>query len=111
MIIISSCQNKVVSIKKCNKVVCAIVHTFAYVKTIECNNGVSSSIGSACSSSLELCKKIRHLCTEQNPCLQQGRNYMIRPCCTDATICKIKVLGVINLAGEGQIFMTFELTI
>ena len=41
--------NKVVS-KKCNKVVCAIVHKFANIKTIECNNIVSSSIGFACSS-------------------------------------------------------------
>ena len=36
--------------KKCNKVVCAIMHKFAYIKTIECNNVVSSSIGFACSS-------------------------------------------------------------
>ena len=43
--------NKLVSKKKkCNKVVCAIVHKFAYIKTIECNNVVSSSIGFACSS-------------------------------------------------------------
>ena len=56
--------------KKCNKVVCAIVHKFAYIKTIECNNAVSSSTGFACSS-----WKIRPCCTEWNPWLQQGRNY------------------------------------
>ena len=41
--------NKVIS-KKYIKVACAIVHKFAYIKTIECNNVVSSSIGIACSS-------------------------------------------------------------
>ena len=37
-------------LKKCNKVVRATVHKFAYIKTIECNNVVSSSIGFARSS-------------------------------------------------------------
>ena len=90
-IMILSCQNnKVVAIKKSNKVVCAIVHKFAYIKTIECNNVLSSSIGFACSfwnsvkrydlvalSKIHVCNKvvtmIRPCCTEQNPGLQQGR--------------------------------------
>ena len=58
--------------KKCNKVVCAIVHKFAYIKTIECNNVVSSNSIGFCVFILELCKKIRPCCTEQHP---QGRNY------------------------------------
>ena len=39
-----------ISSHQCNNVVCARVHEFACIKTIECNSGVSSSVGCACSS-------------------------------------------------------------
>ena len=68
------------------------MHKCAYIKTIECNNVLSSSIGFAHSSwnfvkrydldalsKIHVCNKvvtmIRSSCTEHNPCLQQGRNY------------------------------------
>ena len=82
--LILSCQNnKVVCKKNYNKVVRTIVHKFAYLKTIECNN-VGSSIGFACSSwnsvkryDLVALSKI-HVCSKVVT--------VIWPCCTDATI-------------------------
>ena len=79
--------NKVVS-KKYNRVVCAIVHKFAYIKTIECNNVVYFSIGFACSSwnfvkryDLVVLSKI-HVCNKVVT--------MIQHCCTDATLCSLQ---------------------
>ena len=83
--------NMVASKTKCNKVVCATVHKFAYIKTIEPNNVVSSSIGFTCSSwnsvkrydlvalsEIRVCNKV---ISQGRNCdttlLQQGRNFCL----------------------------------